>query len=356
MKGLEFPIVDTKSPNSKEKYDLNNLEERKDYFQDKIGTEIKKLKKYLENNTFIAYMLAKKAAGKGTYTRLFMEIFGTEKVAHISIGDIVRDLDEIKDNKEKKKDLEDYLKTNYRGFHSLEELLDALFGRNTKVLLPTEFILALVKRKIDELGRKVLFIDGFPRNMDQVSYSLYFRELINYREDPDMFILIDVPEAVIDERMKGRVVCPKCSTPRGLKLLATSFAGYDEEKKEFYLMCDNPSCNKERMVSKEGDELGIEAIRDRIEMDDQLIRKVFELHGVPKVFLRNSIPVELANDVVDKYEVTPMFEYEKDDKGNVTISEKPWSIKDDNGIESYSLLAPPVVVSMVKQIIKTLGL
>lgn len=356
MKGLDFPIVNTKISDAKPSYDLNDLEERKEYFRDKIGTEIEKLREYMQNNTFIAYLLAKKAAGKGTYTRLFMEIFGEEKIAHISIGDIIRDLDDVKDDKEKQKELKSFLEENYRGYHSLEELLDALFGRNTKVLLPTEFVLALVKRRIDSMGRKILFIDGFPRNMDQVSYSLYFRELINYREDPDMFILIDVPEAVIDERMKYRVVCPKCSTPRNTKLLATSYAGYDEEKKEFYLMCDNPACYKTRMEAKEGDELGIEAIRDRIEMDDKLIRKVFDLHGVPKVFLRNSVPVELANDVIDKYEITPMYEYEKTASGEVEIQEKPWTVTDDNNIKSYSLLAPPVVVSMVKQIVKVLEL
>lgn len=356
MKGLDFPIVDTKVSTAKSTYNLNSLEERKQYFEDKVGPEIKKLNEYLASNTFIAYMLAKKSAGKGTYTRLFMEIFGDEKVAHISVGDIVRDLDEVKTNPQKKKDLEKYLEKNYRGFQSLDELMDALFSRNTKVLLPTEFILALVKRKIDEIGRKVLFIDGFPRNMDQVSYSLYFRELINYRDDPDMFILIDVPEAVIDERMKTRVICPKCSTPRSIKLLATAFAGYDEKQKEFYLMCDNPACNKARMVAKEGDELGIEAIRDRIEMDDKLIKKVFDLHGVPKVFLRNSVPVDLANDVVDRYEITPMYDYEQTKSGEINIIEKPWSVKDDNGIESYSLLAPAVTVAMIRQIAKVLGL
>ena len=77
------------------------------------------------------------------------------------------------------------------------------------------------------MEKKALFIDGFPRDLDQVSYSLFFRDLIGYRADPDIFILIDVPNSVIDERIKYRVVCPKCHTPRNLKLLATKQVEYD---------------------------------------------------------------------------------------------------------------------------------
>jgi hypothetical protein len=171
-----------------------------------------------------------------------------------------------------------------------------------------------------------------------------------------MFILIDVPEQVIDERIKHRVICPKCQTPRNIKLLATPFPGYDEEKDEYYLMCDNPECEKAVMGKKEGDELGIETIKGRLENDDQLIRNVFNLHGVPKVYLRNAIPVDLAADFIDDYEITPEFTYEKDEEGKVAIVEKGYTVKDDNGIESYSLLAPPVVVAMVKQIVKILDL
>ena len=40
-------------------------------------------------------------------------------------------------------------------------------------------------------------------------------------------------------------------------------------------MCDNPECDKARMVTKEGDELGIEPIRERIERcgdSDRIVR------------------------------------------------------------------------------------
>ncbi|MCX6714113.1 MAG: hypothetical protein NTV48_03360, partial [Candidatus Vogelbacteria bacterium] len=209
---------------------------------------------------------------------------------------------------------------------------------------------------IDQMPKKALFIDGFPRDLDQVSYSLFFRNLIDYRADPDIFVAIQIPEAVIDERMRTRVVCPICKTPRSLKLLATKFVGYDEATKQFYLMCDNPACNKARMVGKEGDELGIEAIRDRLELDEKLIQKILELQGVPKVLLRNAVPVSEADKLVDNYELTPEYYYEKRADGSIETKEKPWTIKDDEGAESYSLMAPAVVVSFIKQLVTALRL
>ena len=115
-----------------------------------------------------------------------------------SIGDIVRSVHKDLANPKKKKELIAFLKSKYRGFISIEKALDVIEGRDTKTLLPTEVILALVERQISQLGRKAVFIDGFPRNLDQISYSLYFRALMGYRDDPDFFVFIDVPNTVID--------------------------------------------------------------------------------------------------------------------------------------------------------------
>lgn len=357
MKKTKFPVFETKIKGVSQTFDLTDIKEREKYFQAKAGEEIKKLKNYLVDNTFIAYLLAKKNAGKGTYTRLFIEIFGEERAAHISIGDIVRTVHQEMGDEKKKKELFEFLKRNYRGYISVEEAIKALLSRDTKSLLPTEFILALVKREIDRMERKALFVDGFPRDLDQVSYSLFFRDLIDYREDPDFFILIDVPEAVIDERLKNRVVCPICQTPRNLKTLATKSVGYDQKTKQFFLRCDNPKCKGKRMLAKEGDELGIEAVRDRLTLDERLMKQAFSLHGVGKVLLRNAVPVKLKDRYVDDYEITPEYSYKWDSKTKkVKVIEKPWIVKDDEGVPSYSLLAPPVVVSMIKQIVEVLDL
>ena len=229
--------------------------------------------------------------------------------------------------------------------------------------MPTELILALVKREIEKLGRKAIFIDGFPRDLDQISYSLFFRELINYRQDPDFFVLIDVPTLVIDERIKFRVVCPLCQTSRNLKLLPTKNIEYDKKDKKFHLLCDNPSCLSRqtgkgaRMITKEGDEFGIKPIKERLDKDELLIKQAILLQGIPKILLRNSISVDKIKDFVDDYEITPEFQYQynkKEDK--VEITKKPWQILDDEGVPSNSLMPPPVVVSLIKQLVEVLNL
>lgn len=353
----EYPLFRTKVEGVAEKFNLSDPEDRKRYFEAKAGKEVALIKKYLENSTFVAYFLGKKNAGKGTYTKLMMEIFGKDKIGHISVGDVVRAVHEEMSDESKVKELKEYLEKNYRGYISVDQALDALLGRDTKTLLPTEFILALVKREIDKMGRRALFIDGFPRGLDQISYSFFFRDLINFREDPDIFAAIDIPESVIDARMKNRVVCPICHTPRNLKLFTTKEVGYDEEKKEFYLKCDNPECDGARMVSKEGDDAGIESIRDRLNLDDQLMDKVFSLHGIPKILLRNAVPVEFARENVDDYEITPAYSYEYDEQNKtVKTIESPWIVKDDFGNDVYSLLAPPVALALIKELVKILKL
>ena len=354
---MEFPIFKTKIKGITQKFNLSDPEERKAYFELKAGKEIKKLRDYLKQKTFIAYILGKKNSGKGTYVKMFKEIVDKDRIEHFSLGDTVRQLDEVVRDKEKKKELILFLEKNYRGYLSLEEIISALEKRSTKSLLPSELVLTLAKMEIAKRGKKAFFIDGFPRTLDQVSYSLFFRELIDYREDPDLFILIDVPEAVIDERIRWRRVCPKCQTPRNLKLLPSSKVGYDEKNKQFYLICDNPGCKGERMISKEADELGNEPIRERLKMDEKLMKKAFSLYGIPKILLRNCIPIEKAAEYVDDYEITPEYDYKwLSESSKVKVIEKPWQVSDDDGVVSYSLLAAPVVLSLIRQMVKILNL
>ena len=360
MKGplTHFPVTKTKTSGVTKKFDLTDVKDRKEYFESKTGEEIKKLKKYLESNTFVAYLLGKKNSGKGTYTKLMMEIFGKDKIGHISVGDLVRETHKIIEDPKEKEAIVKYMEENYRGYISIDEAIDALLGKNQKSLLPTEFILALVRREIDKQGRKAIFLDGFPRDLDQVQYSLFFKNLIDYREDPDIFVAINIPESVLDERMRNRVVCPICQAPRNLTVFATKEVGWDEKTKKFFLMCDNPECKGARMIGKEGDTAGIESIRDRLELDDKLIKKVMSLHGIPKILLRNAIPADsIKTNVVDEYEVTPMYLYSRDEKtGEVTTREEPWVVKDDDGVDSLSLLPAPVVIGLLRQLVQALNL
>src|SRR3989338_3586780 len=313
MSGFNFPIFKTKVTNSP-RFELDEPKQRRAYFKLKAGSEIEKIQKYLKKNTFVCFLLGKKNSGKGTYSKLFMEAVGASNVAHVSVGDIVRSTHDEIENPKQKKELLSFLKQQYRGFITIEQALDIILGRDTKTLLPTEIILALVERQIDKLRGKALFIDGFPRNLDQVSYSLYFRALMGYRDDPDFFAFIDIPDTILDARIGGRVICPICKTPRHIKLLKTKRVGYDRATNDYYLISDTPTCNGARMVAKEGDELGIEAIRDRIEVDEKVMRTLLGLQGVPKILIRNSVPVGQAKSMVNDYELTPSYTYSYDAK------------------------------------------
>ena len=171
-------------------------------------------------------------------------------------------------------------------------------------------------------------------------------------------MMIDIPMSVIDERIKYRVVCPNCNNSRNIKLLITKRIEYDESSKSFHLLCDNPNHGDIMMVRKEGDDLGIKPIRERLEKDEEILRKVFEeIHGVPKIMLRNHVPAAEADKYFDRYELTPEYVLSWDEKKKkVEVEEKPWTVKDDNGVESYSLLAPPVAVTLIKQLSKVLNL
>ncbi len=349
MKGLEFPIISTKTKGLNKKFNLSDPKERKAYFRAKVGEEIDQIKKYLKKKTFVAYWLGKKNSGKGTYSHLFTEIFGEERVALVSVGDLVRETYANWDRFSRSKDYQ-RLKAVYRGYISFDEAVDSLLGKSQDKLLPSEFVLALLKVRIEKLKGKTIFIDGLPREMDQVSYSLYFRDLMGYRDDPDIFILIDIPEEVIAERIKYRVVCPKCHDLRSTKLLMSKEVEYNQKTGKFYLLCDNPKCKKQRMEAKEGDSLGIAPIRGRLDKDEEILKKAFGLHGVPKILLRNHVPLTQAK-LFDDYEFTPEYTLKWNSKAKkVEIWEKRWVIKDDNGVASLSFLPAPVVVTLIKQL------
>lgn len=360
MKDQEFPIFSTKfegEPKDYKSFDLTDAKQRQEYFEFKAGPEIKKLRDYLQKNTFIVYLLGKKSSGKGTYAKMFKEIVAPDKVEHLSIGDMIRSFDAVLQDPAKKEELIEFLKQKYRGPTPLHELIKAMEERSTKTLLPSELILALTQREISRLGKKVIFLDGFPRDLDQVSYSLFFKNLIDYREDPDIFVMIDVPTNVIDQRVKTRVICPLCNTSRSTKLLPTKKIEYDLKDRKFHLICDNPQCSGARMVTKEGDENGIEPIRPRLEKDEMLMRQVAKMHGIKKIFLRNAIPAKLAKETTDEYEITPEFYYNFNEKENkVEVTEKPWEVADDKGEKCNSLMPPPVVVSLIKQLVAVLDL
>jgi len=144
----DFPLFQTKVNGVEKKFNLSIPDQRAEYFEVKAGREIKILKEYLAKNSFVAYFLGKKNSGKGTYSKMLKEILGEDKIGHISVGDLVRDAHLAMEDPVKKQEITDYLQKNYRGYISIDDAINALLGRDTKTLLPTEFILALVKMEL----------------------------------------------------------------------------------------------------------------------------------------------------------------------------------------------------------------
>src|SRR3989338_11666974 len=160
---------------------------------------------------------------------MIMEAVSAERVGHLSVGDIVRDIHQaLETTPAAKENLVAFLEKNYRGFHTVEETLDLIMGRNQTSLISSELILSLIEYEISKRPKQAIFIDGFPRAIDQISYSLFLKELIGYLDDPDFLIFISVPEMVIDKRIKYRVICPNCKLSRSTKLAPTSKINYDE--------------------------------------------------------------------------------------------------------------------------------
>lgn len=355
MKTSDFPLFGTKIAGLPTEFNLSDPQERQKYFQAKAGKEIEKIQKFLDKNTFLANMVGKKGSAKGTYSQMFAEAVGKDRIKLVSVGDMVRDFharwEEIAAGPEILK-----LKNSYRGFLSFEEAVERFLGRSTKTLVPTEFILALLKATIDRSPGKAIFIDGLPREQDQVSYALYFRDLMNYRDDPDVFVLIDVPDYLIDFRIRSRRVCPICQSTKNIKTNPSKFVGYDQATKEFYLMCDNASCNKARMVIKEGDALGVTAIKPRLVNEGKVMDNVFQIHGVPKVFLRNSVPAEFAKSNIDDYEVAKVYDFEQLSDGSIKSKLKTLKFKDDEGTLSVTTFPAAVTVLLIKQLVDVLDL
>jgi adenylate kinase family enzyme len=352
---MEYPIFNTKQFGSNKSYDFNNKADQKKYFEDKCAVQIEDIKTYVDEKGFLAIWLSKKSAGKGTRSKMVADVIGHDRVTHISVGDIVRDIHSLLENNDgRKKEIMGYLRNNYRGMMSLDEAIEAFVNKTQAKLIPTEFILTLVKMEIEKAEGKAIFLDGFPRSLDQIAYSLYFREIMNLAVGPDFFVLIDVPESVIDERMKTRRICPKCNTSRSINLLPSSIVKYKKETDEYVLVCDNKECvgyGKDEMVEKEGDSDGIDPIRKRLEAEGELLDMAKSLHGVEKVYLRNAIPVTDWEGYVSDYEVTPEFYYEGGKEGEkVSVKTRPWVVKDDNGVDSISLMVQPHIVSLIHQI------
>ncbi len=118
-------------------------------------------------------------SGKGTQARLLAARYG---LVHISVGDILR------------WNVENRTKTGAR----IRRLMAA--GE----LAPDELAEDVVKRRLEQHDWNFGFVlDGFPRNVAQARFFLESYEI-------DAVIHLDVPDAVVLERVLSRRLCRRC--------------------------------------------------------------------------------------------------------------------------------------------------
>ena len=123
--------------------------------------------------------------GKGTQARLLKEALD---LVHISVGDTFR------------WHIQSHTKLGARIRRTMAE------GQ----LVPDDIVEEVVKQRLDQHDWNYGFIlDGFPRNSRQAEFFLESYDI-------DAVLLIEVPDAVVQERILNRRLCPKCGVDYNL--------------------------------------------------------------------------------------------------------------------------------------------
>ena len=128
--------------------------------------------------------IAPPAAGKGTMSEVLIEKYGYK---HISTGDILRSMARVEDEFGKE--------------------LSAMLSSGT--LVPDEIVYEALKRRLlmNDLDDGFI-LDGFPRNILQARE--YDKILESLNKDLGVVIYLDTPRDVLEKRIVGRRICPKC--------------------------------------------------------------------------------------------------------------------------------------------------
>ena len=169
----------------------------------------------------IVILLGAPGSGKGTVAaKLAAE---NANLKHVSSGDLLRGA--VAKGTEAGKAAKDYM--------------DA--GK----LVPDELIATMIKDVIAEsAGDVTMLLDGFPRNVAQAEI------LEKTGAEIRSVVLLDVPDAIIQDRIAGRRTCPKCKAGYHVKALPPKVEGKCDKcgvdlviRKD-----DNPETVKDRLV------------------------------------------------------------------------------------------------------------
>lgn len=125
-------------------------------------------------------IMGAQGCGKGTQARLLKESLD---LVHISVGDIFR--------------------WHIQSHTKLGARIKRIMAEGQ--LVSDEVVEEVVKNRLDQHDWNYGFIlDGFPRNGPQAAFFLESYDI-------DAVLLIDVPDAIVMERILNRRICPKCN-------------------------------------------------------------------------------------------------------------------------------------------------
>lgn len=180
----------------------------------------------------IIVLLGAPGSGKGTQAARIVEEFG---IPAISTGDMLRE-----------------------NIHEHTEL-----GRKAKAfmdegdLVPDDIIIGMVGERISKPDcANGCLLDGFPRTIAQA-------EALEKVASPDVALLLQVTDKVIEERMSGRRVCPECGHSYHITNIPPKVAG----------ICDN--CGHE-LVQREDDDP--ETVRERLHVYHEQTEPLVEFY------------------------------------------------------------------------------
>jgi len=144
-------------------------------------------------------LLGPPGAGKGTQSvRLAQEL----SLPHIATGDLLRK--NVKEGTQLGKEAKDFM--------------------DKGLLVPDELVAKMLMQRFDSADVKKGFIlDGYPRNLKQAET---LDVLLNKRNlSIDMVVYLDSSEAVILQRLTGRLVCSNCGANFHIKNMPPKVAG-----------------------------------------------------------------------------------------------------------------------------------
>jgi len=305
------------------------------------------LEEELKKHPLLLFLISKKGAGKSTRIKILQKALpGHFEV--VPAGNLARGLQadlQTKSIVEIAQGLKPHMDEAYSIEDIYEQLVPFIELEGTR-LKSTDIMFALVKQELSKHHGKSIILDGFPRSPEQIHHAKQLITEFEAKNYHPLFVDIEIPTEVQDMRMRHRRICPECGDSKNIMLWPTEKFGYDPESEEYFMYCDEESCQMVRMVEKPYDSAGAEqmAERDRIVQDliDELKQEFPHLAHT----ISNAIEVERAHEY-QEHDLTETTKLSREGD-TVVKSTEPLIVTDDRGNKAYSGNPEPWVLDFFK--------